>query len=190
MRGDSLRDFYAKTLAVVGLGLLAGAGAIVDYWPVNEELPTTPAVSGLIAPAPVLVQNLSIAIPAPFMRAPRAPRRLPDDFIIATADVQSAEMTTASAAAITLDSAPIPSDFVVVRSIPPSPSDQALGLDSPPLPDGTTEESRRLLADALKRTKERIAAARGLFSDAMSGVAGAFRRVSPFFTTTAILPGL
>ena len=39
MRGDSLRDFYAKTLAVLGLGLLAGAGAIVDYWPVGGRLP-------------------------------------------------------------------------------------------------------------------------------------------------------
>ena len=33
MRGDSLRDLYAKVIAVVGLGVLAGAGALVDYWP-------------------------------------------------------------------------------------------------------------------------------------------------------------
>ena len=39
MRGDSLRDLYAKTLAVLGLGLLAGAGAVVDYWPVGSSAP-------------------------------------------------------------------------------------------------------------------------------------------------------
>ena len=33
MRGDSLRDLYAKTLALLGLGVLAGTGALVDYWP-------------------------------------------------------------------------------------------------------------------------------------------------------------
>ena len=173
----------------MGLGLLAGAGAIVDYWPVNEELPTTPAVSGLVAPAPVLVHNLSIAIPAP--PVVRAPRPRPDDFIVTAADFSFADVTQASAVAIVLDAAPIPNDFIAVRSIPPPQADEAVGLVSPPLmADGTTEESRRLLADALKRTKERIAAARGLLSDAMSGVAGAFRKMSPFFTTTAILPGL
>src|SRR5262245_40126820 len=39
MRGDSVRDLYAKALALVGLSLLAGAGAIVDYWPVSGDMP-------------------------------------------------------------------------------------------------------------------------------------------------------
>lgn len=39
MRGDSLRDLYAKTLALLGLGVLAGAGALVDYWPVGVNVP-------------------------------------------------------------------------------------------------------------------------------------------------------
>jgi hypothetical protein len=40
MRGDSLRDLYAKTLALLGLGVLAGTGALVDYWPSGVALPT------------------------------------------------------------------------------------------------------------------------------------------------------
>lgn len=194
MRGDSLRDFYAKTLAVLGLGLLAGAGAIVDYWPVAEEMPTTPAASGLTAAAPVLVRNLSIEIPAPDTRAPRPPRASPADFVTSTAQFDSFDVAPAATLAMTLESAPVPTDFVAVKPIPARPADESLDLDAPPLPDGMSEESRRMFGDALRRTRAHIAAARGLFNDAMSNamssVAGAFRKMSPFFTTTAILPGL
>lgn len=57
MRGDSRRDFYAKALALCGLGVLGGFGAVVDYWPVairfpgaeaplTRDVPPTPAVPG------------------------------------------------------------------------------------------------------------------------------------------------
>lgn len=48
MRGDSLRDLYAKTLALIGLVLLGAVGALVDYWPVRQEVPA--AAGGLRAP--------------------------------------------------------------------------------------------------------------------------------------------
>lgn len=44
MRGDSLRDRYAKGLALLGLGMLASAGAVVDYWPTVGRLPLVPPV--------------------------------------------------------------------------------------------------------------------------------------------------
>lgn len=50
MRGDSLQDLYAKVAAVLGLGLLALSGAVVDYWPVNGPLPRVAAA----LPAPQL----------------------------------------------------------------------------------------------------------------------------------------
>jgi len=39
VRGDSRVDLYAKSLAVLGLGLIAGIGAAVDYWPGDLRLP-------------------------------------------------------------------------------------------------------------------------------------------------------
>jgi len=49
VRGDSVRDLYAKTLALLGLGVLAGAGALVDYWPIGVNVPD--AGSALDLPA-------------------------------------------------------------------------------------------------------------------------------------------
>ena len=42
MRGDSLRDFYAKTLALTGSGTLAVVGALVDSWPGSPALAPVP----------------------------------------------------------------------------------------------------------------------------------------------------
>jgi len=44
MRGDSLRDFYAKSIALLGLGLLGAIGAAVDYWPTGVAIPRTSAL--------------------------------------------------------------------------------------------------------------------------------------------------
>jgi hypothetical protein len=54
VRGDSRRDLYSKTLALCGLGMLAGAGALVDYWPVGVRfhVPTTPRFSTSSATPP------------------------------------------------------------------------------------------------------------------------------------------
>ena len=194
MRGDSLRDFYAKTLAVLGLGLLAGAGAIVDYWPVNEELPTTPAVTGLVASVPApLVRDLSVEIPAPIVRVSK-PK--PNDFIAPehTATVVAIETPTSLAPPpVTLEGAPLPADFVVLETIQAVASRDEFGLETPPLPDSMTEESRRVFGDALRIARERFAAAKVLFNDAvsgaMSGMKGAFRKMSPFFQATTV-PGL
>ena len=57
MRGDSLRDLYAKTLALFGLALLAGVGALVDYWPASGALPVV--ASPMPGPVPVRLPNLA-----------------------------------------------------------------------------------------------------------------------------------
>lgn len=57
MRGDSLRDLYAKTLALLGLGVLAGAGALVDYLPVGFTLPR---VSSALITTPTTIETPSV----------------------------------------------------------------------------------------------------------------------------------
>jgi hypothetical protein len=67
VRGDSLRDLYAKTLALLGLALLAGVGALVDYWPsgafpaVQSSTPMAPrglpALAALQADARAVVSS-------------------------------------------------------------------------------------------------------------------------------------
>jgi hypothetical protein len=53
VRGDSRRDLYSKTLALCGLGVLAGAGALVDYWPVGVRfyVPASPGLTSSVAAA-------------------------------------------------------------------------------------------------------------------------------------------
>lgn len=74
MRGDSLRDLYAKTLALLGLGVLAGAGALVDYWPVGVNLPD----AGPALDLPALARPLAVSDQqsARVARRESAPRRL------------------------------------------------------------------------------------------------------------------
>jgi hypothetical protein len=65
VRGDSLRDLYAKTLALFGLALLAGVGALVDYWPAPAALPAVASPSLKSAPAALpAVASLDAAMQA------------------------------------------------------------------------------------------------------------------------------
>lgn len=79
VRGDSLRDLYAKALALLGLGLLGVAGALVDYWPVRGDLPTVASVLSLPEPLRLLAVPAD-STPTPLvtrastMSAPRAAR--------------------------------------------------------------------------------------------------------------------
>ena len=184
MRGDSLRDFYAKTLAVLGLGVLAGAGAIVDYWPVNEDLPDVPAVVGLRRDAPVLVQHLDrqIPLPSPVRRPP------PAAMIVVTTRFTGLP-DFAGAASATLDPMPAPADSLpVVSEMPALLLVESLEVAPAPVASAVADESPRRFGDAVRRTRESLAAARLFLNDAFSGLAGAFRRMSPFFVTSGVSP--
>jgi hypothetical protein len=81
VRGDSLRDLYAKALALLGLGLLGAAGALVDYWPVPSALPAVasarvlPVDSGLPALHATAAPEISLATTE--FRSSRAKSRAP-----------------------------------------------------------------------------------------------------------------
>ncbi len=138
MRGDSLRDLYAKTLALLGLGVLAGAGALVDYWPTGITMPD--AGSALVLPSvaraipvdpavlrlPAIDDNRGASVPSREMTPasnvrlasfePRAYATLP---VMTTADLRVGSEVRIAAPVVrmaALTSTPAPVDAVQSRS--------------------------------------------------------------------------
>jgi len=81
VRGDSVRDLYAKSLALLGLAVLAGAGALVDYWPVHNDFPAVSFSYSLPAVQVALDARAALASPLP---VPAAPRPVPGPTVTAT----------------------------------------------------------------------------------------------------------
>jgi hypothetical protein len=93
MRGDSLRDLYAKFLALMGLGVLAGAGALVDYWPAGVRLVPVEAVTAVavaddaaIGPLAVPASTTPVAVPA--AQVARVVSSMPDPHDVRLADIR------------------------------------------------------------------------------------------------------
>ena len=203
MRGDSLRDLYAKALALVGLGLLACAGAIVDYWPVPGDVPRV-ARTALPLPQVAGVPALAkVVLPArPALR--EMARRTTEPAAIQSAEIfltlgeaatqplgQPIELSAPPAAhgtALIDDEAALKeslADLSPVVSNEPWPAAVApvLQLASNPPADG-------FITGALKKTGESIvktgAVTGASIVDAFRGVFGAFKKVSPFAPNVAM----
>ena len=213
VRGDSLRDFQAKVLAIAGLGVLAGIGALVDYWPTGSNVPAI--LSGSLArpavpvPTPASVAaaretetEIETAVPMPALSVARRTR----------SEAQPATVepvaTVASAGALPigepLSLAAIELNLTqVVPSSAPAPATAApaepIALPAPPVvasvenrPYTPTfaptfvvpEPEPGFVMGTLRKTGAGIAkggAATGAsIVDAFRGVAGAFKKVSPF----------
>lgn len=191
MRGDSVRDLYAKTLAVMGLGLLAGAGAAVDYWPVGGAMPTVRQVVLPTPDAPVFAQNLSVRIPAPEFAVRPAPRPA-----IRLAVGSKLFMTPAAPIDAPAEPAPpqpppvpmpdwqtLPIAFATPELLSASLLDPGFLVMAPasgPDRDGPTG----MIGGAIRKTKDSLlrtgAATRSTLNDALRGVVGAFKKVTPF----------
>ncbi len=192
MRGDSLRDLYAKTLALVGLGLLAGVGALVDYWPVGGSTPQVAALQPVVPEA--LVARAATDVPVAVRisePAEAAPVAAPNLALLAVAgggfptlgrrlELEApavSQVLPASAEPVEPVADPVP--VVALAEPVPSPGpdfDPALVYQL-----GTREDDSGLLSDAvdmMKTTGSTIA--RGGAATGAS-IVGAFRVVSGAF---------
>ncbi len=198
MRGDSLRDFYAKTLAVFGLGLLAGAGAVVDYWPVGSPLPI---VASARLPRPVvqpLTQQLDQKIPTPsfagavYVRSTIHPKNVGSARFLTAGSVSATSQTSPAVSEpvpdVTLPTAE-PQSSAVFTSFPSGTSPDFALASLTPTSDATPATG--VIGGALRKTKESLVRASAVtgstiavtgstIADALKGVGGAFRKVTPF----------
>lgn len=209
VRGDSLRDFQAKVLAIAGLGVLAGVGALVDYWPTGSNVPAI--LAGARPGVPVLTPasaaaaretEIRTAVPMPALPVTRRARSV-------TQPASLEPVATVAAAGVLPIGEPLALGAVeltltqVVPSVPPAPATAApaepIALPAPPVVASvesrpytpnftptfvTAEPEPGFVMGTLRKTGAGIAkggAATGAsIVDAFRGVAGAFKKVSPF----------
>lgn len=206
MRGDSLRDFYAKTLAVLGLGLIAGAGAVVDYWPTGLRMPaaSSPSIARITVPA--LPQNLNQKVPEPTFVVSREAEPVastgrvrwpafgskPQPRAIA---IRAAVFTPAPGSAAPPPE-PAPVADKTAKPVVPVSYTTPLNQLAPEILVASSITSEQLdaaadrpdpvgfIGGALKKTKDSLAKTGAVttasFSNAVRGVVGAFKKVSPF----------
>jgi hypothetical protein len=204
MRGDSLRDLYAKTLALLGLGVLAGAGALVDYWPSGVALPAVDA--GLVQPElarslPVPDRQPNLDVPA---RRPRiappvvavvepAPREfvIPETPRLALATVSAAWLTpavfTAPPVSVPVQAFAVTDDYTLGEEVAltdPTPwPTTTLAMSAPPVEMSEDETFGGRLTGMVKRTGTSIARTGrrtgASIVEAFRVVSGAVRRALP-----------
>jgi hypothetical protein len=196
VRGDSLRDFYAKTFAVVGLGLLAGAGALIDNWPSSGSVPDAAPLASFQPQTP----SASSVAPQPEIVAPRRkPARLVRRAPVAPAPISVVEepsnvpvidltlSVTAAGGGPAPEPLPEPGLGVlhVDSGVPAWLMTPVASLDPAPLME-PAGDWRGFITGAIRKTRASLRDARTGIRDALAGFVGAVRRVSPFFNDTAL----
>jgi hypothetical protein len=128
VRGDSRQDLYAKFLALAGLGLLAGVGALVDYWPTDVRVPRAAnTIARLPAPAHALgVPRTPVTTLALAVTPARVARRSASDLQIGDSVISMSDLVSTSAetpVAFVTPSAPTGLDVAsgVVSTVPAQP---------------------------------------------------------------------
>ncbi|MEO7191288.1 MAG: hypothetical protein ABI051_09545 [Vicinamibacterales bacterium] len=205
MRGDSIRDLYAKMLALIGLGVLAGVGALVDSWPLGMARNEAPA-AGPAAPAPVATTSApqyATANPHPFVARPLARHRAVPDAIEMRASAEP--LAVPASFSITTPGGPLGRSvgLGVFSAVEPAAdmlvavaTDLSVSVaDDPPaylmterlaapvssLPDSANDDG--LITSAFRKTgssivKTGIKTGSSIY-DAVRGLSGAMRRVLP-----------
>jgi hypothetical protein len=175
----------------MGLGLLAAAGAIVDYWPVGGELPRVATLAALRPSLPGAAQ-LQQEIPSPAtFRVTHASLTTARTFAHALRTVKFADhhpvLNHARAEAMALPEAAIGFEdgsqllFAATGEIEldVAPPEDLLLTPGPDDPHWS-------FTGAMKRTRDSLKDARMFLGTKIGGVVGAFRRVSPFWDTTTV----
>lgn len=209
MRGDSLRDFQAKVLAIAGLGVLAGVGALVDYWPTGSNVPAIlagslarPEVPGPIPASVAAARSIETAAPMAALSVTRRARSVaqpaapePVVAIAAAGALPIGEPLALAALELNLTQvvpspSPLPSTATAAPAepidLPPPP---VVAEQRPTTPAFTPtfvapEREPGFVMGTLKKTGAGIAKGGAVtgasIMDAFRGVAGAFKKVSPF----------
>ena len=193
MRGDSLRDLYAKALALLGLGLLGVAGALVDYWPVHGDVPyvasvlTHPAgLAALTADANASMPVIAPPASAPLANAIVVPIPVPDPVVPlgAPADERPSAPAPHASNVASLSVAPASPSALpsyTLDLVPPATSDEPeLAPESPAAPVNHAQNGENMFTGAAKsigkasaRTGTTIASG---FVSAASAIGRMFRK--------------
>lgn len=187
MRGDSRRDLYAKTLALLGLGVLAGTGAVVDYWPVGVRHPQglsafarvaldvpTPLDVPAVPVAPVASATSATVSTSGDQVATRASRREPDPGAMTYASLPTTVGALSVGATVALQPLPPPVLIVARDDMSSLRSNAALQLTAPP----PTTRADRMTAYAAPADRD----GDGFF-------AGAFKRTGTSIVRTGAKTG-
>jgi hypothetical protein len=196
VRGDSIRDLYAKTAALAGLAVLAGIGALVDYWPVGVTPPTVVAVNLPVADAARAVVPAVERVPVALVAATRP---VPRPFVTALAAHGEAPAFHGLGATIALAALPEPAPTAPVPAAPAVLTDHTAPVADPvPFATGpdfdpslvyqvAADDDAGFLSDAvdmMKTTGSTIArggAKTGAsIVSAFRAVSGAFKKLKPF----------
>jgi hypothetical protein len=184
MRGDSIRDLYAKTLALFGLGILAGTGALVDYWPSRVTLPVVESALALpdvahSLPVPANPPEFAIrvarqsprevapALPVAAVAVHVAPRlpvvdltSLESPLLVSTAalsDPPAAALVLTEAFAAESDDTVLGQELRLSEPAPSWPGPIAISASLQPVGTGLDEDRDGLIAGAVKRTGTTLA---------------------------------
>jgi hypothetical protein len=207
VRGDSIRDLYAKVLAIAGLGVLAGIGALVDYWPSGNNVPAILAAGvprpEVPVPTPATVAaayDINNAAPVAAVAMTRRVRATAQPVALEPVAPTAAHGALPMGHAVALNlPAPVPMPVPVTAAPATAAPAETIALPPPPVVDTvhsaprvptfvptlvSTESESGFVMGTLRRTGAGIARGSAVTGasiiDAFRGVAGAFKKVSPF----------
>lgn len=209
-RGDSRRDFYAKALALFGLGLLGATAAVVDNWPAGSVVSTAMVRGSDPAAAPLRLDLRKFNVTPD---APAASRVASVRAAVQSAPLQHSGSLSLTSVGVTFADQPpaAPASFSVESGLPQGVQFSAVGLVEAPqeapvvfigpiedhdyrtsapgarsaavgatMNDGFFSGAVKKTQDTLAKTGSTIADAFRAVGGAVGAVGGAVKRVMPF----------